>query len=277
MPQSAFDPTDYWNARHLRYPGLEGVGFIGLGAAYNSWLYKIRGRSVRRLLRRLDGIEDFRVFDVGSGGGFYLDIWHDLGVAELVGSDISDVAVQRLRERFPGCEVVRLDISAADIDFDAGTFDVISAFDLLFHIVDDSRYRTACRNVSRLLRPGGWFCFSENFVHTEAVRYEHQVSRPLAEIEECLRDVQLEMVVRRPMMNLMNSPVDSMSELRRRLWGAISRSASRHELAGWVVGAALFPLELAVTRWTRESPSTEVCLCRKSVGSADEGTVSGAD
>jgi hypothetical protein len=47
---------------------------------------------------------DLESLDYGSGTGFYLDRWQELGFPNVHASDVSEVAVQRLRERYPSCE-----------------------------------------------------------------------------------------------------------------------------------------------------------------------------
>ena len=44
------------------------------------------------------------------------------------------------------------------------SFDAVSAFDVLFHIVDDAAYGRAFQNIASLLKPGGWFLWSDNFL-----------------------------------------------------------------------------------------------------------------
>jgi SAM-dependent methyltransferase len=270
VPAPDFDPQVYWNRRHGEHPGLEGVGDVRLGAGYNSWLYGLRRRALHRLVRNFALVPaDLRVLDVGSGTGFYLRIWKALGVSDLVGSDISSVAVGRLTEELPGCRIVRLDIGEplleGAVSEAPGTFDLVSAFDVLFHIVDDTRYKTALGSVAELLEPGGWFVFSENFVHGPSVRYSHQVSRSLEEIGAALDAAGFDIVVRRPMMAFMNFPIDSESRLLRWLWNTITLPGRFHNSLGWVIGALLYPLDILLSRVLREGPSTEICFCRRRI------------
>jgi hypothetical protein len=46
-------------------------------------------------------------------------------------------------------------------------------------------------------------------------------------------------------------------------WRGISRLVRTHEAVGWVVGGLLCPVELVLTARLRESPSTEMLICRK--------------
>ena len=161
----------------------------------------------------------------------------------------------------------QLDISSADLPPGLGPFDLISAFDVLFHITDDLRYAQALRNIAALLRPGGWFVFSENFLHGDTIRAPHVVSRSRAEIEALLDRAGLQLVRRGPMFVLMNYPVDTDGPIPRALWNTLVLPVRVHRglgvVTGFLLGGALYPLELGLTAWIREGPSTEYAICRK--------------
>jgi SAM-dependent methyltransferase len=259
----SFDPQAYWEQRLQRFD-LSAVGYSRIGAPYNRWLYRVRAVVFRRLLAATGrDWRSARVLDVGSGTGFYVREWLRAGVAEVTGSDLTRVAVENLRRAFPGTSFVRLDLTAESPPPPPASFDAVSAFDVLFHVVDDDGYRRALANVSLLLRRGGLFLLSENLVHGPAVRLDHQVSRPLAEVEEMLDSAGFELLLRRPMFVLMNAPVDSRNPLLRISWKLREGVLVRWPSVGAVLGPALFPLELALVAGLRESPSTELLLCRK--------------
>ena len=204
------------------------------------------------------------MLDVGSGTGFYVDRWLRLG-ARVTGLDLTEVAVARLTGAFPGARFLRGDIGGAldGVQLEPGSFDAASAFDVLFHIVDDAQYALAFRNIAALLRPGGWFLWSDNFLRHGEIRVRHQASRPLAESVRLAEAAGFEIVDRRPMFVLMNYPADTTSRLLRWAWTAMVAPAALGEPIGWALGAALYPLERALVRRLRESPSTELMVCRK--------------
>ena len=263
----SFDPLRFWEER-LQPFDLSAVGYAGLGLRYNEWLYRVRSFVFRRTVRQaaLD-LGSARVLDVGSGTGFYVDQWLHAEVENVIGSDLTGVATERLRERFPDLEFVQFDISA-EPPFPPGSFDVISAFDVLFHIVDDGRYRSAIANIATLLREEGHFVFSENFVRRQAARHVHMVNRSRADIEEILAECGFDVVIHRPMFVLMNSPIDSGSAILHSMWEGLRRVVSFHEALGGATGALLFPLELALVSVLREGPSAEIMVCRKRPASA---------
>ncbi len=257
------NPRDYWEQRLTRAPGLDGVGYAGLGRRYNWWLYRLRRHVFLREARRLGlDLATADVLDVGAGNGFYVELWHRLGAPTVTGSDFAPVAIVRLRERFPRDQFVLGDI--ADVDGDARTamYDVISAVDVLFHIVDDDRYAVALRNIARMLRPGGHLVFSDAFLHRPAERAEHQVSRPLRDVEAMLAAAGLEVERRVPMFVLMNYPVDAPRALGL-LWRVAMTPVRLMPPLGLAVGALLYPLERLLLALLPEGPSTELMICVK--------------
>ena len=264
-----FDPRAFWERRHTNRYGPESVGYMGLGVPYNEWMYRVRGRVVRRVVRRVMrgariDLSSREVLDIGSGTGFYIDLWKRLGARSITGSDFAPFAVQALRRKFPGARFEELDITRADLPRDLGPFDVISAFDILYHIVDDDRYRRAIANIRSRLRPGGFFVLSENFLPRERETGLHQVSRTYAEIVAMLSESGFEVLRRAPVFFLMNRPLKSSSAVLGATWNMISRvtrMTDRPYLGDWL-GAALYPLELASVRLRRTGPSTEMMICR---------------
>lgn len=267
-PRVPFDNRAYWESRLRAHYSLAGVGYLRLGRRFNEWMYRIRGEVFDRVVGGLEppvgGWAGSAVLDVGAGTGFYVDRWRRLG-ARVTGLDLTDVAVEELRRCFPDSGFVRADIGAPvdDPALAPGSFSAVSAFDVLFHIVDDAAYRMAFHNIARLLAPGGWFLWSDNFLRHPAERVAHQVSRSLTESIACVEAAGLQVVGRVPMFVLMNYPADSTSRLARWAWTAMVSPAALGEAAGWALGAALYPLERALVSRLQESPSTELMICRR--------------
>jgi len=272
-----FSARDYWQSRLSQSYSLQGVGYQRLGKSFNQWMYRVRARVFARVAGRL-GVDwsRARVLDVGSGTGFYVEQWHRLGVPKVVGVDITSKAVEELRRRFPRDEFHEADVGAVDglratgdslpLTAHGSRLTAVSAMDVLFHLVDDAQYRQAFRNIADALQPGGWLLWSDNFLHHDTERVTHQASRSLAESEDAVQTAGLEIVERVPMFVLMNYPTDSSSKLGRLAWTAMVSPAALAEPLGWLVGAVLAPLDTWLTSVIRESPTTEIMVCRKAGG-----------
>lgn len=257
-------PSEYWEKRLAENPGLSGVGYLSLGESYNEWLYRIRRRVFLRSCRSLHADwRDARVLDIGSGTGFYLRLWERLGVRDVSGSDLTEFAVSRLRKEFLGRQIHRLDIGEEVPLVGVGRYDAVSAFDVLFHVVDDDRFKRAIENIYALLAPSGYFLFSDNFLHFRERRYQHQVHRNLSYVVSILQRIGFKIITRKPMFVLMNQPVDTEKLATQFLWRLAMAPVRKSEWAGLVIGGLAFPVELLLTRLLDESPTTELMVCKK--------------
>jgi predicted TPR repeat methyltransferase len=257
---------DYWEERLRSNFGLHGTGFIGRGEYYNKWMYKVR-KTV--FLKKIKSVVDMDfskacVLDIGSGTGFYIDLWKHLGVNDITGLDITSVAIENLRRKYPRDEFYELDITG-NIDILSGKkFNIISAFDVLFHITDDKRYNKAISNIHLLLDQGGYFVFSENFVRQgRAIRSSQQVTRTLTFIHEALEQKTFDILHHSPMFVIMNAPVDTRSRVLRKAWNITSSLIKIDSNVGLVLGAFLYPIELMLVFSIKESPTTEIMICKK--------------
>jgi predicted TPR repeat methyltransferase len=230
-------------------------------------MYRVRAHVVTREIRRA-GIDlgARAVLDVGSGTGFYIQLWQDLGARKITGSDFAPFAVHALEKKYPAHRFVELDVSSEQLSPADEKYDLVSAFDIFYHIVDDKAYARAFRNVRSLLNVGGYFVFSENFLPREREVGLHQVSRSNLEIAALLAENKFEIVSRAPVFVLMNRPLDSSRRVLGFTWRLIERVARMRDhprFGGWL-GAALYPLELLCVRLAITGPTTEMMVCRLS-------------
>jgi SAM-dependent methyltransferase len=264
---AGFDPKRYWQDRLSGDDSLNGVGYSTLGHQYNRWIYRMRRAVFLERVPQL-GIDlaSPDILDVGPGTGFYIDLWEELGAPRVTGIDLAPVIVERLAQRYPRHTFRQGDIGAAEIDLEPASFDVVTAFDVLYHIVDEAIFEQALANIAAALRPGGTFMLADHFLHREQSNSRlavHYVNRTLGRYEEALGRHGFEIVQRRPMFVAMNAPPDSRSRLRRAWWLAVAGTASLAEPLGFAVGAALYPLERQLVRRRAESASTELMVCRR--------------
>ena len=260
-----FTTQDYWEQRLRGHFSLEGVGYLRLGQRFNEWMYRVRGEVFDRVVGELHaGTAGQRILDVGPGTGFYVDRWQNRG-ATVTGVDLAPVVVSTLAGRFPKARFLQADIGlplTAPLAGELGQFDVVSAFDVLFHIVDDELYARALANIASLLKPGGLLIWSDNFIHRRTARVTHQVSRSLDDITAAVDRAGFTIERRVPMFVLMNYPADA-SRLAGLAWTAMVSPAMLSNTLGGLVGAVLYPLERRLVRSAKESPSTELMVCRR--------------
>lgn len=264
-----FDAREFWEERLASDYSLNGVGFRRLGRRYNEWAYRVRRERFRAVVLDLGiDVRHAHVLDIGSGTGFYIDCWDELGAASVTGVDITETAVTRLSARFPGKTIEQLDIGTDTGSLEPEAYDAVSAMDVLFHIVDDPAYGQAIKNIASLLKPGGAFIWSDAFVHGPSVRRRHIVHRPLAHAEQAVASAGLVVDRRVPLFVLMDNPVDQRNPVLRWAWLAAAAVVSLSDRLGGWAGRVLAPVDLRLAARRRESPTSEIMVCRKSAGSA---------
>jgi hypothetical protein len=182
--------------------------------------------------------------------------------ARPTASDLTAVAVDQLRRRHSGLEVVKMDVTAERCAVRDRSFDFVSAMDVLFHILDDSAYRRAIGNLRALVTPGGYLILTENRVRRAEQRGDRQVSRTAETIDRLLGEAGFTVVSRRPMFVLMNTPLNSGSRVLRLWWQLIMTLATRWPRLGGILGALVYPVERVLLRFVSEGPSTELLVCR---------------
>jgi len=150
MAPMPYDPRDHWARLHAR-GDLSGVGQSGLPADLNAWLYKALERRVRWFVRRHDALDGVTsVFDVGAGTGYWVRVWHDLGVPRVDGCDLVPAAVEGLEAEFGARDdrFVAADIGAPDPGLPAGLYGLVSVMNVLLHLTDDESFRRALTSVA---------------------------------------------------------------------------------------------------------------------------------
>ncbi|GAF20500.1 MULTISPECIES: class I SAM-dependent methyltransferase [Shouchella] len=142
MKQNKYDEPNFYEA-YKRMPrsveGLKGAG---------EW----------HVLKTLvPNLANTNVLDLGCGFGWHSRYFHDLGANQVIGIDLSEKMIQTAREMTNQEGIDFRQGAIEDIEFKAGSFDVIFS-SLALHYVKS--YQEVVRNVKQLLAPKGVFLFS---------------------------------------------------------------------------------------------------------------------
>jgi len=236
-----------------------------MGESYNKWMYRIRKAVFNKHIKRLNlDWSSINALDIGTGTGFYIDRWKELGIKDITGCDITEVAVKNLLKNYKDHNFYLQDISEElHQEIADKKYSIISAFDVLFHIVDDEKYKKAISNIYDLLDENGYFILSDNFVHKETQRSSHHVNRTINYTYNTLQDIGFEVQLRKPIFFLFNEPVDTQSKLAWNFWKLQTKIVTRHEVFGEIFGTLLYPVELLCVNFAKEGPSTEIMICKK--------------
>jgi SAM-dependent methyltransferase len=235
------------------------------------WLYRIRKRVLERALRRFPIVsEKTSLLEVAPGSGFYLPIWSSHGVRDLIAADITKAIVTYLKSLCLEFQFLQADIGAAAPPVNR-KFDAVTAFDVLFHIVDEQSWRNAVNNLCSMVKPGGWLLVSDFFLRAGEFGGYHVNARTLRQYVQCISPF-VAIRVRWPIFVTMMPPVDSSGFERivlDRMWRCTERMLnfakrrSQLEVAGNLIGAALYFVDTLLNLLFSEGPRMELMICQK--------------
>lgn len=206
-----YDPRAFWDRRLSEQFDLRGTGETGLSLPYNRACYELRRHVLDRALRDA-GIDPSgrSVLDVGCGTGFFTAYYLAQG-ARVTGLDIAPTSVERLRARHPESTFMLSDVSEAAL---AERYDVVNAFDVLYHITDDARWERAVRHLALAVAPAGALLLTDTFADLPRLA-EHNVARPLTRYREVLAGQGLEIQGLYPTHVLLNRELGMFRPLNR--------------------------------------------------------------
>lgn len=211
-PTAPYRPRDFWQERLSGQFDLRGTGHPGLSAEYNELCYRLRGYVLDATLARHEvPVAGRRVLDGGCGTGYFVEHFLARG-ADVTGVDLTDVSAQQLARRFPDA---RFEVGDLSEWRPTGTYDLVSCFDVLYHIVDDARWDRALTNLADAVAPGGWFVFTEMFLAGRPRAAAHNVVRGREAYRTALLARGLALMDERPTHHLMNRELGVMRFLNR--------------------------------------------------------------
>jgi SAM-dependent methyltransferase len=276
---------EYWDKLLSENTSLKGVGWPNWPESYNLILYKKYLKGFEKLINELQQNyklklnDKINVFEIGPGSGFYTNYFHLARVKNYTGADISETSVSKLKLKYPSFEFVRQDISE-DSDFvssNENRFDLICIVDVLLHITDDKKFRNAVKNISKMVKPGGYIIVGDAISifrkanHAEGTKYTHDVSRHIDYLNERFMEsnAKLQNIYQRcnfflnknfdfkyPFFNTLNKPFFWL------LNGGLSVFRNS-DLIGKIVGYPLSFLDSIITPMQKYSKNSKFLLYKK--------------
>lgn len=262
----AYVAETFWQERYRNFD-IDASGHADLPKAYNRWLYRMKTRKILSAFRRHGAPPaECRVLEYGCGTGVYVDLWRAMGVKALTGFDIAQVSVDTLAPKFPEYRFFKEDLGDPSLPSrHAGpTHHLITAFNVLYHIIDDGAFRQSLRNANALAAPGATFLITDLFVHGPEETHGYMKYRSLANYVAALADAGFEVVERKPVYVTMVKAVDLPTYLGKKFFGALwSRLAPYIGSRPEFMGRLLYAADSVLTAVISEGPSLELLVCRK--------------
>ncbi len=264
---NSYDAHQYWEKR-LDTISLASVGHRPLGEEYNLWLYRMKKRQLQRCVHKFHlDVRGKSILDIGSGSGFYIDFWNNLGASTLVGIDITEAAVAFLQQRYPRHLFFCSDISEPHVpQLLRERFDLVGAFDVLYHVVEEEKFEHALRNISRLCHEGGYFILSDTFIqHNDPVPNPDYIkSRSLKVYENALQKAGFAILGRIPVFHTMIHANDLHTFFETALCPIIRRGITGiHRIRPNIAGMLAYAIDLSLNTLLAEGPSLEIMICQK--------------
>lgn len=237
-----FDAGAYWRKRVVSGSDLGIVGHRSMGLAYNAQIYERRLEVLDEMLQRhvTRPIDELRVLDIGCGSGFYTGYWAERGVRDYVGVDISAATIAHLLHQYPDYTFINADITGSTPEGLAGQslFDVVTIFDVFYHIVDDVRFENAVRQIGAVTAKSGVVLVMDQLHEGRYQLSKHVVYRDRERYVDIFRRSGLDLVDNELLFHYLVPPmsgyclIDIVAAALFKGAGLIVRLSDR--LAGWI-------------------------------------------
>ncbi len=199
--------------------------------------------------------------DIGCGTGVFVDYWSQRG-AEVTGMDFTDVSIAKLEKQYPEASFVQADLSDPRLEAKQ-TYDYISIFDVMFHIVEHGKFSQAAQNLAKLSRPGTKVFITDDFGTKTRSTLKHVRKRSLEMYQEVFSAQGFRLLNLRPLFFMMLPPEGFASSFLRWLgilgWEAVTFLA-RWEMFGGLVGRLMYGFDAVMRRVFPRSPAGQMAV-----------------
>jgi SAM-dependent methyltransferase len=275
---------DYWRdtVAGASSDDVDEVGHPDMGRTWNAWAYRLRKRAVVEELERLGVLRrDPSVFEAAYGVGYYLELWRTIGCKRVAGMDISERAHRSCSARFPEFELHLGALQGlgrtAGWENLKGSFDVATAIDVLYHIVDDDNAAAAVAALADIVRPGGTLIITDKVTGLRDVYPESDIvtRRPVSWYAGILQARGFTLAETRPIFWCMDPPAHpvgaaSSVSLPRVLWilmraslKYLPRNGVAQRTIGNVVGGLGYAVDRLALKRARDANNLSLLAFRK--------------
>lgn len=196
---------EFWENRLAQGIDLRTTGHRAFNLSYNQWLYQAQKDRLDLLLTKnqVPINNDTTLLDIGSGWGYFVEYFIDKGVNSIEGIDIAKPSIEYLQQKYPRLTFYQIDISASSIPAQK-SYDIITAFSVVFHIVDDKKFKQALLNMVELLKSSGFLIICDTFEKKFIPTPGHVRFRPLSAYTDIFHKSEVQVIDILPQYFFMN-------------------------------------------------------------------------
>lgn len=210
---SVYNPQEFWERRLEKNFNFKGVGYANLGEEYNKWLYRAKERVLDEVLKKNNiSCEGKNVLELGVGSGFYIDYWKKKNISGFTGVDITEKSAKELSNKYPQYKFIQADISSTNFSID-NKFDIITVFDVMFHVLDEEKFEQIISNIKRLSHEKSIILITDGYLKDSYQESFHVKIRSLNRYIEILTKNKMEKRDVRPLFYFMSKPLDNNNKL----------------------------------------------------------------
>src|SRR6266511_1516161 len=150
---------------------VEQVGHPDMGTEFNRLAYDLRLNALVRALQKSACFPPPNsIFEAAFGVGHYLKFWQSQHCRGVVGVDLSAQACKNAQRHFPEFDLREGDLAEINQWEDwlelVHSFAVVTAIDVIYHLIEDEAACRAVRNVAQLVAPKGILVLTDKFVQS---------------------------------------------------------------------------------------------------------------
>lgn len=172
-PDFIADPIEFWDRRHAGLGPWRSGGDRGISGEENFEFYAYRLGRIIELVRRHAGAErGHRILDAGCGRGHFS---HGLARSghRVTGIDTSPTAIEWASDNGPG----RFAVAGLAEHRPTELFDVVICIDVLFHILDDDKWRASLAGLCRAAAAEAVLIVTDVFPRARYATHDYIVHR----------------------------------------------------------------------------------------------------
>lgn len=143
-----------------------------------------------------------------------MDFYHLRGAKDIVGVDITTISTENLKQKYPKHHFIKEDVSSPLLVSKINRkFDILNAFDVLYHITDDKAFGLGIVNICSLTKDNGFIFISDSFGLKSINVAEHVRVRSGETYKATLDENGVKIVEIYPLYYLLNRPILGMAKI----------------------------------------------------------------